>query len=196
MQVVCLTRQFYGAMGGAKSLAADGRGACQDCDSLLARSSRVWRFCARPTFINDDCGGPRSAAPRNPCRPAERKQTKRRGRGAPREQRLAPAQGDRADLDKQFVEQASIEELSGEISAADDPDILRARRTAHCSVYRSHIRVSVGRDSSPLRLQSGEGEGAPSCGQGDRSSSAARACSWFESCERAQAPARARMISR
>ena len=78
-----------------------------------------------------------------------RHQTKRRVRDEPREQRLALPEGDRTDLDDELVRQAGVEELTGKVSTAYDPDVLRARRSAHFSVHGPHITLDEARVRAP-----------------------------------------------
>src|SRR5690606_38679442 len=58
----------------------------------------------------------------------------RRTQDLAREQWLAGAKGRRTDLDDQLVEQPGIVELPGEISPANDPDVLAIRHPAHLAV--------------------------------------------------------------
>ena len=66
---------------------------------------------------------------------SRRQQSQRRTDDRPRQQRLARPECHRADLHEQLVEQAVIVELTGQLAAADDPDILAAGCRDHLLVH-------------------------------------------------------------
>jgi hypothetical protein len=80
----------------------------------------------------------------------------RRAHDAPRQQRLARAERDRAHLHVQLVEQSLIVELPGQVAAAHDPDVLARGRRAHRLMHRPHVAAGepdVSAREKPSRLE-------------------------------------------
>src|SRR5688500_16036529 len=66
---------------------------------------------------------------------SDRDQPKRRTDYRARQERLPRAEGDGPDLHEQLVEQAGVVELSDEITAADQPDVLATGGLGHGAVH-------------------------------------------------------------
>lgn len=51
----------------------------------------------------------------------------------------AASQGGRCNLDDDFIEQARVVELVGQVATTDNPAGFVARRDRHCLVNRAHV---------------------------------------------------------
>ncbi len=61
---------------------------------------------------------------------------------AARKEGLAPAEGHGADLDDDLVEESSVIELAGEVTASDDPDVFGASGGLHGGVDGTDVALN------------------------------------------------------